>query len=278
MKVFKEDVLKKEYGSQPDPEHEFETLSLLTAVRHAHIVRVFGMWYDPHKEREAVSIVMELCDESLYEFIRRYNKGKIIPKEKKLLILRDIARGMVYLHSQNIIHGDLRSSNVLLCHSEEKIVAKLADFDMARHFDPETQSRFTTRFTDAEYLPPEVFDHKEQKDPKEKWARLTPKVDVFCFGELALEMSCGSYPKPAGKFNGQEMLTEIQRRDKYLVKLKPSDKEAFGLIMRKCLIDAPENRPSFTDVLLDVEGHLKQYGERPDLDKLQDKAVSVNSA
>jgi len=216
---------------------------------------------------------MELCDETLYDFVRRF-KGKIVPKEKKLAILQDIARGMVYLHSQNIVHGDLRSSNVLLCHSEDQTVAKIADFDMARFLDTDKQRHFTTTYTAEEYLPPEVFDHKEHKNQKKKWARLTTKVDVFCFGELVLEMGCGTYPTPTGKFRGRELLTEQQRREKHLVKLKQSDKESLGSIIRKCLADAPEGRPSFTEILLEVEGYLHMYGERPDLEVLQDKTVS----
>ena len=269
VKVFKEDVLRKELAPDPGSTSEVEMLS---SVKHKNIVHMYGMWFDPHKGRATMSIVMELCDESLYDFIRRF-KGKLVPKEQKLQIIQDIARGMMYLHGQNIVHGDLRSSNVLLCHSEDQTVAKLADFDMARLLDPVTQHHFTTRFADEDYLPPEVFGHKEDKDPK-KWARLTTKVDVFCFGELVLEMGCETYPTPTRKFYGKQMLTEQQRREKYLVKLKQSDKESLGSIVRKCLADAPESRPSFTEILLDVEGYLHMYGERPDLEVLQDKTVS----
>ena len=270
VKVFKEDVLKKELAPDPGSTSELEMLS---RVKHKNIVQMYGMWFDPHKDRVAVSIVMELCNESLYEFIRRF-KGKIVNKEKKLPVLKDIARGMVYLHGLNIVHGDLRSSNVLLCHSEDQTVAKIADFDMARLLDPVTQHHFTTKFTDEDYLPPEVFDHKGHKDPKKKWARLTPKVDVFCFGELVLEMGCGTYPTPTGKFRGQEVLTELQRRDKHLFKLRQSDKESLGSIIRKCLADSPEGRPSFTEILLDVKGYLHKYTERPELEELEDLTVS----
>ena len=270
VKVLKEDIVKKELT--PDPRGTSE-VELLSKVQHTNIVKMYGMWLDPYKDRAAPSIVMELCDESLCDFIRRF-KGKILPKEKKLRILQDIARGMVYLHSQNIVHGDLRSSNVLLCHSMDQTVAKLADFDMARLLDIDTQHHFTDMFTAEDYLPPEVFDHNEHKDQKKKRARLTPKVDVFCFGELVLEMGCGTYPTPTGKFQGQELLTELQRREKHLAKLKQSDKESLGSIIQKCLADAPEGRPSFTEILQEIEGYLHRYGERPDLEMLQDKIVS----
>ena len=270
VKVLKEDKVKKELSPDPGGTSEVEMLS---KVQHTNIVQMYGIWFDPHKDRAAPSIVMELCDESLYDFIRRY-KGKIVPKEKKLPIIQDIARGMVYLHSQNIIHGDLRSSNVLLCHSEDQTVAKIADFDMARFLDTDKQHHFTIRFTAEEYLPPEVFDHKEHKDQKKKWARLTTKVDVFCFGELVLEMGCGTYPTPTPKFQGRQMLTEQQRREKHLAKLKQSDKESLASIIRKSLADDPEGRPSFTEILLEVDAYLHKYEERPDLEVLQDKTVS----
>ena len=268
MKVFKEDVLWKEMS--PDPGSEFEMLS---NVQHPNIVQVYGMWYDPHKDKAAPSIVMELCNESLYEFIRR-SKGKVLSKDKKFTIMRDIARGMVYLHNQNIVHCDLRSSNVLLIHFQDKTTAKVADFDMARLFDPDTQRHLTTRFTDEEYLPPEVFVYKDHKYLKKKWALLTPKVDVFCFGEVVLEMGCGRYPTPDKKYGGREVMTELQRRNRYLIQLKQSDKDSLATITQKCLADDPDSRPTFTDILQDVERYMHMYGERPDLEKLQDKTVS----
>ena len=271
VKVFKEDVLRKELAPDLWSTSEVE---LLSKVQHTNIVKMYGIWFDSHKDTAAPSIVMELCDESLYTFIRKF-KGRIVPNFKvtKLSILLGIARGMVYLHGQNIVHGDLRSSNILLCHSGDQTVAKIADFDMARFLDTGTQNHFTIRFTAEEYLPPEVFSHKGHKDQK-KWAKLTPKVDVFCFGELVLEMACGMYPTPTGKFHGREMLTELQRREKHLVKLQQRDRGFLSSIIQKCLADAPEGRPSFTEILLDVEECLHKYGERPDFEVLQNKTVS----
>ena len=249
---------------------------MLWKVRHKNIVQIYGMWYDHYKDQPAASIVMELCDESLYDFIQR-DKEITASKKQKLHILQDICQGMVYLHDQNIVHGDLLSNNVLLCHSEDLTVAKLADFGMARLLDANTNQHLTTTFTNEKYLPPEVFDQKTYENPKKKWARLTPKVDVFCFGGLVLEMGCGTYPTPTGKFRGQEILTEQQRREKYLVKLKQSDKESLGLIIQKCLADAPEGRPDFTEILQDVDGYLLNIARRPDLEKLQNKTVSSNT-
>ena len=73
VRVFKEDAMKKELTPDLWSNSEVE---LLSKVQHANIVQMYGLWFDPHKERAAPSIVMELCDESQYDFIMRL-KGKL---------------------------------------------------------------------------------------------------------------------------------------------------------------------------------------------------------
>jgi serine/threonine protein kinase len=47
-------------------------------------------------------------------------------------LLLDIALGLRALHDSNIIHGDMKSENVLICgHDRRKYVAKLSDFGFA---------------------------------------------------------------------------------------------------------------------------------------------------
>ena len=70
VKVFKEDMLRKELTPL------WSEVEVLSKVQHTNVVKMYGMWFDPHKDRAVPSIVMELCDESLYDFIKRF-KGKL---------------------------------------------------------------------------------------------------------------------------------------------------------------------------------------------------------
>lgn len=237
---------------------------MLPKVQHTNIVQVFGMWYDNYK----IAIVMELCDESLFHFMKNWKKLFPGPK-RKLTILRDIAEGMSCLHRHEITHGNLHTGNVLLRHFGNEFTTKVADFHMAEYIDSDKHSSLTTRFTEEDYLPPEMLDHTVRETSN--LAMLTPKVDVFCFGELALEVAHGSYLAPSKKRKSRnEVLSELQRREKHLSNLKQSEKEWIGLIIRKCLADAPEGRPSFTDILRDVEKNQRQ----PDVEELQNTPVS----
>ena len=46
------------------------------------------------------------------------------------LIVLGIARGLVYLHSNNVVWWDCKPGNVLLDHT--KVIAKIADFGLAK--------------------------------------------------------------------------------------------------------------------------------------------------
>ena len=58
----------------------------------------------------------------------------------------EIASAMCYMHSRNVLHGDLCGGNVLLCsgmRDERGFICKIADFGLARYMDSETISTST---------------------------------------------------------------------------------------------------------------------------------------
>ena len=275
VKVFNEDSLKKDLSN---PEHEFE-LAYLHGTNHANIVQMYGLWIDPHKGRNVTSIVMELCKETLLQHIQRM-RGKSTSIDSKLQILMDICKGMTFLHNGSIVHGDLRPPNILLVENEDKLIAKVSDFGMSRYIDPQKHSHLTDTHTDEDYLPPEVFDEKHQRTPKQKFALLTFSVDIFCFGLVALQLACGEFPTPLKKVDRfslrapPKVRTEVERRARHLIKIKHSDKEVLEPNIRSCLADKSEDRPSFTDLYAIFEAKQKRYREQPDLQMLKDKIVS----
>jgi serine/threonine protein kinase len=230
VKVFRENAITIEQAQE-----EFEMLSSLT---HPNIVCVHGMWRDPHKGRNALAIVMELCDCSLRKYIREhFVRG--ISTTHSLDILHDITTGMIYLHSQNIIHGDLRAPNVLVNEVHDRITAKLAGFGAA-HFSGPT--------------------------------KFIKETDVFCFGSLAIELACGKFPEPAAKVQAMDgkivkTYTEIERRAKYLRKMKPAEHMYTDPIVEQCMADRPEERRSFVDLKIIIEDLQQKYQSENQLDE-----------
>ena len=269
VKVFKEGLITTDKA-----EEEFK---MLNSLKHPNIVRVYGMWIDPHKNRNALAIVMEICDSSLKMYImERFDRG--ISRERKLQILHDITSAMIYLHGKNIIHGDLRTTNVLVVEKGDSIIAKLTDFGMARVLDSESQAHITVTTIDEDYLPPEAFSHLKYTDKRENWAKLTLSVDVFSFGHIAIELGCGEFPKPTAKvetIKGVVVRTysEIKRREKYLMKIKPAERMCTDLIIDQCLAERPEERGNFLDLQIIIESFQRKYNKRPDRELLEEKQV-----
>ncbi|EIN06225.1 kinase-like protein, partial [Punctularia strigosozonata HHB-11173 SS5] len=55
-------------------------------------------------------------------------KARILKLQDSIRLLYEVAQGLAYLHSQSIVHGDLRCSNVLIDAAEH---AQLADFGLS---------------------------------------------------------------------------------------------------------------------------------------------------
>ena len=81
---------------------------------------VHGLWFgnatSPLRDDEP-ALVMELCSMGLWKYLKeKKDKGELalFSVHSKLEILRDVAAVMIYLHSVQIVHGNLTALNILL--------------------------------------------------------------------------------------------------------------------------------------------------------------------
>ena len=84
--------------------------SFLENIRHPNIVQYLGMTRD--SESRLPVLLMELLDESLTKMLERSQKP--LAYCVQVNICHDIALAVAYLHSNDIIHRDLSSNNVLI--------------------------------------------------------------------------------------------------------------------------------------------------------------------
>ncbi|KAJ7442153.1 kinase-like domain-containing protein, partial [Mycena galericulata] len=102
-------------------------------------------------------------------------------------LLFEIAQGLEYLHSHNIVHGDLRGSNILI---NDDWSACLADFGLSRFTDTTTSMHTSNRagstyWMAPELIAPEHFDFQFSR---------TAESDVYAFGCVCLELYTGRPP------------------------------------------------------------------------------------
>ena len=85
---------------------------------------------------------MEKMDGSLESFLVEESKKELdvhsdsesnLTSLKTILdILYDVSKGMAYLEQENVVHRDLRTSNVLLKKNESTAIAKIGDFGLSK--------------------------------------------------------------------------------------------------------------------------------------------------
>ena len=155
----------------------------LRMIKHPNVVQFLGTVRDPRTQR--LALLMELMDDSLTEFLKR-STGPL-PYHTQLNICHDVALALAYLHSNNIVHRDLSSNNVLLI--GEGIRAKVTDFGMSKLI--EINPRMTPAQTQCPgtpvYMPPEALVMPPQ---------YSNKLDCFSHGVLTIQVVTRQFPNP----------------------------------------------------------------------------------
>ncbi len=142
------------------------------SLKHKNIVEV----YTVDKIDSVFFIVMEYVNgEGLDKKIRRNKK---LPIHTALLYLEQILDAVEYAHRKNIIHRDLRPSNILI---DNNNIVKITDFGISTWLDNESYA--STKIGTPPYMAPEQFDGKA-----------TFSSDVYSVGCIAYEMLSGKPP------------------------------------------------------------------------------------
>mmetsp|Transcript_33003 Transcript_33003/g.82965 ORF Transcript_33003/g.82965 Transcript_33003/m.82965 type:complete len:2143 (+) Transcript_33003:102-6530(+) len=143
---------------------------VMSGLRHSNIVLLSGFCLDP------CCIVTEfIAHGNLFEYVHMNNGD--LAERFVLRVAADIAKGTGYLHSQGMIHRDLKSPNVLLVDLREdaEVVAKVADFGLSQAIASTTKGRSVAN---PVWLAPEIMEGLEYTD----------KADVYSFGVILYEM------------------------------------------------------------------------------------------
>ena len=189
-------------------------MNIAACVRHPNLLLFIGASLEENKP----VIITELMQANLQSIIRTLSQDHVITTGT------DVACALNYLHllkPDPIIHRDVSSANVLV----EPIGsgnwrAKVSDYGSANFVSMVT----TTGPGNASYAAPESSNPKLQ----------SPKMDVYSYGILLLEMATGQFPDP--KLQATRLKTLLWQE--------------MAVLIRRCISEDPASRIDMKDVLL----------------------------
>ncbi|XP_059046894.1 fibroblast growth factor receptor 1-like [Achroia grisella] len=230
--------------------------------KHVNIINLLGCCT---QDGPLYVIVEYAPNGNLREYLRNHRPGnryEPLPtenlKEKKTLTQKDlvsfsyqVARGMQYLASRRCIHRDLAARNVLV---SDNCVLKIADFGLAKdvqsndYYRKKTEGRLPVR-----WMAPESLYHKV----------FTTQTDVWSFGVLLWEiMTLGGTPYPT--VPGQYMYQHLSAGHR--MEKPPCCSLEIYMLMRECWSFSPGDRPSFTELVEDLDKILTVTANQEYLD------------
>ena len=187
-------------------------------------------------------LIMEYMENgSLYEALRNESIN-LSSQDDILIIAQDVARGLRFLHSADVIHGDLKSKNVLI---DANFRAKVSDFGLG---GKSRKSKIEARGTPY-WMAPELLNGTSEN---------TSGSDVYAFGILLYEVYSRETP-----YEG-EVYSEVIHgvRDPAIRKRPPvplSCPPKVRSLMMDCLEHDAQDRPSTKDLdqRLQAEGTIQ---------------------
>jgi len=228
--------------------------AVCTSVMHPNVVATYHYDLTPSGEVNGQAcewklyLVQEYCNASLYDALKQqllHNKETKVPDMDLVLsILIDIAKGLIYIHAKNIIHGDLTPGNILLKKdptSPIAVVAKITDFGLCTTMDPNKTHVSNVSNGTPYYVAPEVVTAK----------KLTKTSDVYSFGVLMWEVYRCMPPW---------VKTKTGYRQNPRFRRFPSDSpHVYVVLCARCLDKNPKVRPNFTEVLAELQAMHTAY-------------------
>ncbi|XP_030514269.1 protein LYK5 [Rhodamnia argentea] len=197
--VFKNDdaavkVLKGDVSSE---------INILRQINHSNIIRLSG--FCVHEGN--TYLVYEYAENgSLSDWLhsKKFESYSVLSWKQRVQVAYHIADALNYLHNYTnppYIHKNLKSSNVLL---DANFRAMVANFGLARlaEHNEEGGLQMTRHVVGTQgYMAPEYIEN----------GVITPKLDVFAFGVVMLELLSGREAAGDSK-NGEEMLSAAIKR------------------------------------------------------------------
>ena len=242
--------LDRIYSEKPENvKRIMNEISLLKKINHPNIVKLI----DLKKTKSHVYIVMEFCNGGdLSGCLKKYKAIHKRPFSEEIVqyLMRQIVSGLNFLHSNKILHRDLKLDNILVIFKSEndknslnmmKAVVKIIDFGFATTLKSKNSLTYTVLGTPT-YMDPQLLSNMQSKTPNIQG--YDDKADIWSLGTLCYEMLVGHMA-----FSGTSMKELFQKVKQGTYFLPTNLSEEVVSFIEGMLQKDPKKRLSAHDLL-----------------------------
>lgn len=221
-------------------------------LNHPNIVTI----YDVGKSGDVAYIAMEFLEgRELRDVLK---DGTLLPVEQVLNIVAQVALGLAYAHEHDIIHRDVKPSNIMVIRDGQ---VKITDFGIARMASSSVRTQTGMVLGSPKYMSPEQVMGKN----------IDQRSDIFSLGVMLYEMLTGQAP-----FDGENVNAIMYQTLNAITPppstLNPSVPEMVNFIVAKALAkgvdDRYQNARDFADDLRTSCNTMPRSGTQVDISKV----------
>ena len=147
-------------------------------LNHPNIVTI----YDVGRTDQFAYMAMEFIEGR--ELKQIMTMGRPMDVSTAVQLASQVADGLAFAHSRDIVHRDVKPSNILVAENEEEPIAKITDFGIARVPISAVKTMTGTILGSPRYMSPEQVVGRN----------IGPRSDIFSLGVVLYEMLAGVAP------------------------------------------------------------------------------------